>query len=157
VNYIATNPIIAMIFGLALIFVVTYLVGFIIVKAKKAKKSSLDIIIGFICIFFGLIGILFFNDKQDLIFCFLGVYAIIGGIFRMKGYRNKTFYLSSLVLLTLYAITLIYVAIFLPDVYDESKYFFYLLIGSIVLSMLLLIRSYLRRGKNPEKPWKNEW
>jgi uncharacterized membrane protein HdeD (DUF308 family) len=153
----ATNPILVMIFGLALIFVVTYLIGFIIVKAKKAKKSNLYMIIGVILIFYGLINVLLFKSAQEITFCFLGIFAIIDGIFKGRGYRNKTFYLSSLVLLVLFAVALVYFAMFMLDVDGESKYFFYLLIGSIVLSMFLLIRSYFRRGKNPGIPWKNEW
>lgn len=98
--------------GIAIIFTATYLVGFAIVKLKKAKKSNLMIIIGFIILIIGSISLLFSNDEQQLITCLVGIGLIIEGAFLNKGYYNKTYYLSSFALLILFGVIIIYLAFF---------------------------------------------
>lgn len=51
----ALNPLIAFIIGLLIIFIVTYIAGFVIVKSKKIKKFNISLIMGFIFLIF-LIG-----------------------------------------------------------------------------------------------------
>lgn len=51
----ALNPLIAFIIGLLIIFIVTYIAGFVIVKSKKIKKFNMSLIMGFIFLIF-LIG-----------------------------------------------------------------------------------------------------
>lgn len=141
--------------GIAIIFTATYLVGFAIVKLKKVKKSNLMTIIGFIILIVGSISLLFSNDKQQLITCFVGISFIIEGAFLNKSYYNKTYYLSSLALLILLGVIIIYLAFFKH--YLDNIYFIYGIMGMIVLGIIMLVRSYLRRHENQKIQWKNEW
>lgn len=141
--------------GIAIIFTATYLVGFAIVKLKNAKKSNLMTIIGFIILIVGSISLLFSNDKQQLITCFVGISFIIEGAFLNKSYYNKTYYLSSFALLILLGVIIIYLAFFKH--YLDNLYFICGIMGMIVLGIIMLVRSYLRRHENQKIQWKNEW
>lgn len=152
----AMQTFITLLLGLAIIFIVTYLVGFIIVKSKKIKKSNLMIITGFILLIFGLISLLIFNEKQQILSSLVGISFIIDGTFRNKGYHNKTYYLSSLALLILFGVIIIYESFF-KQKYLGSVYFTYSIIGMIIIGIIMLFRSYLRRYKNQKMPWKNKW
>ncbi|WP_157931998.1 hypothetical protein [Methanobacterium subterraneum] len=150
------HPLIVILIGLAIIFIITYLVGFIIVKLKKVKKSNLMIVIGFIALIYGLISLLFFNEEQQILTCLVGISFIIDGIFRNRGYYNKTYYLSSLALLIMFGVIIIYEAFFKHN-YFGNIYFIYSVNGMIIVGIIILVRSYLRRHENQKIPWKNEW
>lgn len=150
------HPLIVILIGLAIIFIVTSLVGFIIVISKKVKKSNLMIVIGFIALIYGLISLLLSNDEQQILTCLLGISFIIDGTFRNRGYYNKTYYLSSLALLITFGVIISYESFFKHN-YSDNIYFIYSLIGLIIVGMIILIRSYLRRHENQKIPWKNEW
>jgi len=150
------HPLIVLLIGLAIIFIVTYLVGFIIVKSKKVKKSNLMIFIGFILLIYGLISLLSFNEQQQILTCLVGISFIIDGTFKNRGYYNKTYYLSSLALLIIFGVTIIYEAFFKHN-YFGHIYFIYSLIGMIIVGIIILFRSYLQRHKNQKIPWKNKW
>lgn len=110
----ALNQLITLVTGLLIIFIVTYVVGFIIVKSKQVKKSNISLIIGFIFLIFGLISVLIFNDYEQIIFSLVGVCLVLEGAYKNKGYYNKTYYLSSLVILVLLELIFIYAAFFTP-------------------------------------------
>ena len=153
----ALNQLITLVTGLLIIFIVTYVVGFIIVKSKQVKKSNISLIIGFIFLIFGLISVLIFNDYEQIIFSLLFVCLVLEGAYKNKGYYNKTYYLSSLVILVLLELIFIYAAFFTPNGHLGGIYYLYLVIGILGLGIILWIRSYLRRQENPKMPWINEW
>jgi len=121
----------------------------------RALKSNLMTIIGFIILIVGSISLLFSNDKQQLITCFVGISFIIEGAFLNKSYYNKTYYLSSFALLILLGVIIIYLAFFKH--YLDNLYFICGIMGMIVLGIIMLVRSYLRRHENQKIQWKNEW
>lgn len=149
------HPLIVILIGLAIIFIVTSLVGFIIVISKKVKKSNLMMVIGFIALIYGLISLLLSNDEQQILTCLLGISFIIDGTFLNRGYYNKTYYLSSFALLILLGVIIIYLAFFKH--YLDNLYFICGIMGMIVLGIIMLVRSYLRRHENQKIQWKNEW
>jgi hypothetical protein len=147
-----SNPVIGLIFGLGIVFVVTLLVALIIVKTRKIKKYQRSIILGCIFLTYGLSGILWGDVKLFLLFSLTGAFLIIDGIFMNRGYHNKTYYLLSLVIWVIFGLAVVYIAILTPNSGDRS--FLYFLIGLVALGVILLIRSYLRRYKNLKMPWK---
>jgi len=109
---------------------------------------------GYILIVFGLIieiwGLsqIFSNDPSPIIFLIpAGIIFAVIGVFYLKNYRNKTYYLicfSLTVLFGLYSI--------ISYGYDSYP--------NLLVSLLMLVtfsRSYYYRERNLTIDWKNEW
>jgi len=133
------------------------------VEGYKMMKGYFIIIFGLIFLLLGLLGLLSLNNSfnpTDLMLCFLGLFLIEMGVFNVKGYKNKTYYLTSFILIALYGLISVYSLLFIP----LDKSYDYYNIGLSILLLILIIRAYQLRheSENPRNPWKglpfkDEW
>jgi hypothetical protein len=82
------------------------------------------------------------------------------GVFNLKGYKNKTYYLTGFILIPLYGLISIYNLLFIPF----NKSYDYFNVGLSILLLIFIIRAYHLRheSENPRLPWKglpwkDEW
>jgi len=112
------------------------------------RMAYIFCLIGILVVVFGLLGIFFThkNESQLIFLVTAGILLGIIGIFFIKGYRNKTYYLASFSMVVLFGVVSI--------VINSNLYF------NIAICLILLLgysRSFKHRENDSEVPWKNEW
>lgn len=120
------------------------------------KEGSIDIIVGLSALFLGVWGILTLHTSA-ILYTPMGFFLTLIGIFKIKGYYNKTYYLASFLIITISMLILFYLELFLPKFFVKDQIGFYPLLGLLILYYLILIYEYRRRENNPEMNWRNEW
>lgn len=100
-----------------------------------------------------IIGLLRLSSGNELsiFIILLGILLIIFGVFGIKGYKNKTYYLVSFSLIALFGLISVYV---IPT---TDKPHIYLITGAFIALLIIYSYSYYSRRKNILKPWKDEW
>jgi hypothetical protein len=99
----------------------------------------------------------YFGLLMFILYIVLGILVIILGIFRNKGYSNKTYYLLSSSVVALWGLILLYIFLFSSEVYLTNKNLFYFNVVVFLCFIIMISRTYLNRHKNLKMPWKNEW
>jgi uncharacterized membrane protein HdeD (DUF308 family) len=120
------------------------------------ELGSKVITLGCFLLIFGIFYIYYLNVLMFLPSMLIGFLLIIGGIFRNKGYSNKTYYLSSLSVVALWGLALLYIFLFMSKVYLTNKYLFYFNIILLICFLSTICKNYLQRHENLKMPWKNE-
>ncbi len=117
-------------------------------------KGYYILIFGFIILFFSLFETFSLNKSfysSIILLWILGVWIIVLGIYYVKGYKNKTFYLANFSLITLFGLISVYNLLFMPS---NGIYNYWWLVIFIFL-MIISIKSYFQRYKG-KLPWKDE-
>lgn len=112
-------------------------------------------LIGGFCIVYGLLTLLNSNflSINPFSIIIIGVTIVIGGIFVVKGYRNKTFYLSMFTIVALLGLNSIYGFIFVP----QDKLDDYLNLIIFIVFLIIYSRAYFYRWEAVRMPWKDSW
>jgi hypothetical protein len=119
-------------------------------------KGYYMIIFGLIGIIWGLYGIFILNESfysNNSIMELLGILIVIVGVFYVKGFINKTYYLAIFSVLALLGLFSVHNLLFI----SLNKNFNYFNIGIFVILLIFLSRSYLRRHGSHRLTWKDEW
>jgi hypothetical protein len=114
------------------------------------EQSSKLIVGGCFGIFFGL------SIPAELAIAIIltGILCVVDGIYRKKGYHNKTFYLICFSIIVLFGSFIFYILLFKSYIIEFS---FYISIGIFILITTGYIIEYHCRIRSSVVPWKNEW
>ena len=111
------------------------------------------ILIGFVTVLLG-ISQMFSNYNQlSNLLIIVGSMLILTGIFFVKGYRNKTYYLALFILIALLGMAVVYNLVFIPQI----KVYNYINIVLFLVVLIKVIMVYKGRFENLKMPWKDEW
>lgn len=116
-------------------------------------KGYYVLIFGLIILFFSLFETFTLNKSfySTIIFLWiLGMWIIVMGIYFLKGYINKTFYIATFSLIILFGLISVYNLLFVPS---NGIYNYWWLILFVFL-MIISIKSYLKRFKG-KLPYNN--
>ncbi|OPY27349.1 MAG: hypothetical protein A4E27_00565 [Methanobacterium sp. PtaU1.Bin242] len=112
------------------------------------KTGSKIIIIGCILIIIGLPLFLLYGKLLPHIFLVLmGIFWIVWGLFKNKGYFNKTYYMAIFGLIELWGLMLLYTFLFRNNEYLRSIYIFYILVGLFIFLLIRFGVFYIRKHK----------
>lgn len=112
------------------------------------KTGSKLIIFGCIAIVMGLPLFLLYGELLPDIFVMLGgMFLIIIGVFRNKGYYNKNYYMAIFSVIALWGLMLLYIFLFKTNEYLMNTNTFYIQIGLFILLMISFGGAYIRRRK----------
>lgn len=129
------------------------------VNQLSVIRNYFIIVIGCIILLIGLLNLFSFlvshNISNYILFIPLGILLIIAGIYFIKGYKNKTLFLALFGVIALLGLISTYIYLFTPLGDNINNIYFF--IGTYLVIVIIVIRSYLQRHKNTRLPWKNEW
>ncbi len=109
-------------------------------------------------IIFGLITLiaslyLLFNTYVSFFVLIVSLSFIVDGVFNLKGYRNKTYFLVYFVLIGLLGLITSYNILFIH--FSNILDYFYILL--FPFGLMYVISSYLGRNESQEMTWKDVW
>ena len=113
------------------------------------KSDLISVVLGFLSAVYGL----FLHDGFFIFLICVGIILIINGAFGIKGYFNKTYYLSVFIV-TLLSLALSCVLLFMHSI---NRFYSYFDIVAFLVLITLFIVLYQRRHENPKMPWKDGW
>jgi hypothetical protein len=113
------------------------------------------ILLGFVFIVYGLLtlfslSVLSINPFTIII---IGIMIVIGGLFVIKGFRNKTFYMAMFTIVALLGLNSLFGFIVVP----QDKFDNYLNLSVFFVFLILYTRAYFYRWEARRMPWKNSW
>ena len=113
------------------------------------KTGSKMIIIGCISMVIGLLFLFSLHGKLlPWLFAILaGIFWIIIGVFKNKGYFNKKYYMAIFGLIALWGLMLIHIFLFRTNEYLRGIGIFYILVGLFIFLLICFGVSYIRRYK----------
>lgn len=112
------------------------------------KTGSKMIIIGCIMIVMELTIFLLYDKLLPWLFGILtGVFLIILGVFKNKGYFNKNYYMAIFSLIALWGLMLFYIYLFRTDEYLRGIYLFYIFLGLFIFLLIRFGVSYIHKFK----------
>ncbi len=83
------------------------------------------------------------------IFVVIGGFLVIDGIFKFKGYINKTYFLVLFIVIALFGVYALSSA--------SNNILYYYNIGAFIFSLIIFSWYYLQRNKRRDPIYKNEW
>ena len=107
--------------------------------------SKIMIIIGFIGIIIGLLGVLVYFKLLIGIYMLVGILGILMGVYNDKGYFNRKFYMANFSILALWGLILLYILLFKTNEYLLNTDFFYIQTGFFIIFMIMCSNGYIRR------------
>jgi hypothetical protein len=99
-----------------------------------------------------LIGISYYNALSYFIIV-ASLMLILTEIFFVKGYRNKTYYLTLFILVALLGMSSVYNLLVIPQITAIN----YINIVLFLAILIKVIMAYKGRFENHKIPWKDEW
>ncbi len=128
------------------------------VTSTSKKFSDYTNFKGYFIIIWGLLLFIlsivtFFRSIASAYILIIGLVCIVEGVFNVKGYLNKTYYLTYFILMALFGLISFYNILFIP----LNNIFNYLVIIAYPLGLIYIISSYLDRYNGEKRPWKDEW
>lgn len=112
------------------------------------KIGSIMIIMGCILVVIGLFPLFLFGVLISGMAVMLGaILLIIIGIFKNKGYFNKTFFMAIFSVIALWGLMLLYIFLFRTNEYLESINIFYYNMVLFILLVIFFGRTYILRLK----------
>lgn len=77
----------------------------------------------------------------------MGIFWIVWGLFKNKGYFNKNYYMAIFGLIALWGLMLLYIFLFRNNEYLRSIYIFYILVGLFIYLLICFGVSNIRKYK----------